>query len=271
MYGPMGAPLGPCGATEHVVHFLREHSALDQEQQQRLDAACGFPCRPTTWDTQCVPGGNFSAQCWDELQAAQRAVGDFYVYNFYDTCGNTNHRRLAAATGGQIYPCGTEEAVTAFANSAEVRAALHLRPIAFYGFPWAVSAFDNDAAMEYAKFSGCSFSLYPSLLARYSAVIYNGDLDLCVPWSQNEEWTTMIAKERGYQRLFRGQWPEGGTPSGYLTTYAASPTTTFSFLTFKDAGHMVPMYQPERAYAFLERFLSERLVAQPPEFSLHLV
>merc|ERR1712203_110947 len=100
------------------------------------------------------------------------------MYNFYDTCGAGNRRlqetkRTSAEAGGQVYPCGTNEAIDVFCNNEEVRAALHLKPISFYGRRWNANAFGNDDSMLYAKFSGDSYSLYPGLLSRYSAVIYN--------------------------------------------------------------------------------------------------
>ena len=253
----MGMPMARCGAVGHVVRFLRAHAALSLEQSLRVDAACGFPCKPAGWGNGTC--GNFSEVCMNELRKAERAVGDFYVYNYYDTCGDGNQVGASYMPGGQTYPCGTGEAVAAFCNNEDVRAALHMKPISFYGRPWNAEAFGNEDAMQYAKFSGCSFSLYPELLQRYSAVIYNGDFDTCVPFTQNEEWTSMLAKEEGYRELLPWQpWPQHaeGRAAGYVRTHATGKGTNFTLLTVKGAGHMVPTYKPKQAYDFLQRFLS---------------
>merc|ERR1711957_772372 len=141
-------------------------------------------------------------------------------------------------------------------NNEEVRSALHLKPLSFYEKPWKIDAFGNDDAMLYSTFSGDSYSLYPELLSRYNVVIYNGDFDLCVPWSQNAEWTSMLAREQKYERKERwAPWPNALLPSGYVTEYVTPYGTNFTFLTVKAAGHMVPMYQPQRAFDFFQSFL----------------
>ena len=110
--------------------------------------------------------------------------------------------------------------------------------------------------MQYSKFSGCSFCLYPELLQKYSAVIYNGDFDTCVPWSQNEQWTRLLAGQEGYTAAMEWQpWPEAKRVSGYATMYTATQSTNLTFLMLKGAQHMVPTYQPEAAADFLRRFL----------------
>lgn len=46
--------------------------------------------------------------------------------------------------------------------------------------------------------------------------------------------------------------------SGYVTEYTVSNATALTFLTVKSAGHMVPTYQPQRSFDFLQRFLARR-------------
>merc|ERR1711920_257309 len=154
--------------------------------------------------------------------------------------------------------------MAAFCNHPEAREALHLHPEAFYGRPWNSNAFGNDDAMRYATMSGCSYCLYPGILARYSILVYNGDFDLCVPWSQNEEWTRLLATEQGYRALQVGwqAWPSPQQPSGYVTQWQASPSTNFTFATVKGAGHMVPQYQPARGFDLLQRFINGNFLDQ---------
>ena len=49
-------------------------------------------------------------------------------------------------------------------------------------------------------------------------------------------------------------WVLDGQVAGYVTEYAAP--VRFTFATVKRAGHEVPMYQPERALAMLQRFIA---------------
>ena len=51
-------------------------------------------------------------------------------------------------------------------------------------------------------------------------------------------------------------------PAGYVTIYAAA-AHNLTFLTVKESGHMVPQYQPERAFAFFSRWLEGRPFIDP--------
>ena len=108
-----------------------------------INKACRFPCEVTSWGREC---GNFTVQCVAELKAAEEAVGAFYTYNFYNTCGDGNQAHGTGSAqwslpagdllsgyvpGGSPYPCGTTEAVAAWCNNKLVRAALHMKPASF--------------------------------------------------------------------------------------------------------------------------------------------
>lgn len=93
---------------------------------------------------------------------ASDALGDYNIYNIYDTCGSGNMTAAAAAsspmatmvehmarlekqnTGGVMvgggppfpYPCGTGNAVNVWMNNADVRKAINVPPQSFYGNPW---------------------------------------------------------------------------------------------------------------------------------------
>ena len=43
-----------------------------------------------------------------------------------------------------------------------------------------------------------------------------------------------------------------------MTSYKTSGPADLTFITVKAAGHLVPAYQPERAFAMLERFLGDK-------------
>lgn len=49
-------------------------------------------------------------------------------------------------------------------------------------------------------------------------------------------------------------WMVDNQVAGYSTTYTA-PGGRFVFATVKQAGHEVPLYQPLRALAMLQRFI----------------
>merc|ERR1711865_1087793 len=126
-----------------------------------------------------------------------------------------------------------------------------------------MGAFGN---LNYTTYTGASFDLYPRILKHYRTTIYNGDVDMCVPYNSNEDWIAALAAQQGYEvKSPWHPWSLETVPAGYVTTYQVpGGPADFTFLTIKDSGHMVPQYQPERAFAFLERWLSGGSYDSPP-------
>eukprot|EP00605_Chrysophyceae_sp_TOSAG23-4_P002177 GSChrysophyteH1.ASY1.ANO1.2407.1 assembled CDS len=95
--------------------------------------------------------------------------------------------------------------------------------------------------------------LYPRLIGNMDVLIYNGDVDSCVPYTDNEAWT----ENMGYS--VSQAW------APWAVTYDVSderddngsirPGRTFTFLTVRGAGHMVPQTQPAAALEMWRRFL----------------
>ena len=145
------------------------------------------------------------------------------------------------------------DATSTWMNSEVVRKAIHVRPQSFYKAPWPYHG------MQYNTYTHSSLDIYPEILSKYRIVIYNGDVDACVPYNGNEDWTVAMADKLGMTEI-EGEgwrpWTVDNVPAGYVTIYD-NPTgpANFTFITVKDAGHMVPQYQPQRAYALFERFL----------------
>ena len=231
---------------------------------------CGFPCMAPTWSESC---STFSPACEELISAAHDAIGDFNIYNFYDNCGDgnqassalssgTQHRaRLNAPgprhTGGQSYACGTGRATTAWANDPAVRLALHMQPESFYGYSWALFA---GAAMQYDHYTGASYDLYPTLLQHTPVLIYNGDVDACVPYNSNADWIVALAAQQSWvQATAWRPWLLQRMPAGYVTQYDTKLAHNLTFLTVKESGHMVPQYQPARAFAFFSRWLEQSM------------
>ena len=103
--------------------------------------------------------------------------------------------------------------------------------------------------------------LYPSLAEKIRVLIYNGDVDTCVPYVGNQEWVDgMVSKGVLKENTPWHPWyltDNNAVPAGYVTDYdvvAGGPG--FSFLTIRLAGHEVPHYTPDAALDLFTRFLS---------------
>lgn len=85
-------------------------------------------------------------------------------------------------------------------------------------------------------------TVYPDLVnsAGYNVLIYNGEADLCVPYTDNEWWSRVFAGDQGLTVTSRWQpWnyqgDTGATVGGYRIRYSKK----FTFSTIRGAGHMV--------------------------------
>ena len=106
--------------------------------------------------------------------------------------------------------------------------------------------------------TGSSFDLYPKLLQRYKALTFNGDVDACVPFNSNADWVSLLAQQQGYETVQTWRpWLLNDVPAGYVTKYSTPGPGNFTFVTVKEAGHMIPTFQPERAFALFQRWLND--------------
>ena len=112
--------------------------------------------------------------------------------------------------------------------------------------------------------------LYPRLVGNTAVMIYNGDVDACVPYTDNEAWTHNMdfePLEPWHPWSYTERSPEtmyGLQVGGYMVEYDVSGKTNdagvtgkgkFSFRTIRGAGHMVPMTQPAAALEMFRDFL----------------
>jgi len=257
------------------------HGMIASKHYHAINKACNFTCGPEI--KAC--SGPLSAECNSLISTVSNALGEYNIYNIYDTCGTGNMTTSsasssAAAAAGDVgrpgwgtllqhlerhqntntnvievgggppfaYPCGTGAAVNAWMNSPTVRTAINMPQKGFYGGRgWPIGG------MRYNTYTHASIDLWPSLIEKFRVVIYNGDVDACVPYNGNEDWTSGLGLTVAEDWR---PWSAGTVPAGYVTTYETSGPANFTFVTVKEAGHLVPGYQPVRAWAMLEKILS---------------
>ncbi|CAI9302939.1 unnamed protein product, partial [Lactuca saligna] len=128
------------------------------------------------------------------------------------------------------------------------------------------------------EFVSCSTSVYQALLMDWmkdletgipalledgiKLLVYAGEYDLICNWLGNSRW--VHAMEWSGTKEF-GASPElpfevSGSEAGLLKTYGP-----LSFIKVHDAGHMVPMDQPEAALEMLKRWIGDSLAKTPME------
>ena len=210
----------------------------------------------------CAPSWvNRSAACDAALAQMSTEIGPLNAYNIEVTCAPGAARSHALRTGAvetggalsTVNPCAAADAqLTAWLGAPEVVAALHVAAgVAAVG-PYAECA--SGASLRYTREPQDERqTVYPLLWPHISCVVYNGDQDECIPYTQDAAWTAGMGFPLAEGGTWR-PWMLDAEVAGYVTEYAAPHR--FTFLTVKRAGHEVPMYQPARTLAMLERVLA---------------
>jgi len=253
--GCTGNAVGVCGdsafSLQTRVDFLHGKGLFDEDLYQQLVANCGDYTNP-------------SGTCYNLLNEMGNKVGDINIYDVYGDCIFSKnspskesapfHRipairdpKIRAALGRIGGPDGCIDGGQAanYLNNDRVRSAIHVGSMAKLG-NWTICT--NN--IIYDGNIGSLLGLYPTLIENYRVLIYNGDVDCCVPYLDNEHWTEGL----GYPTTSPWHpWSVNGQVAGYATNYDANG---FAFVTVKGAGHMVPETKPENALAMFQMFLA---------------
>jgi serine carboxypeptidase-like clade 1 len=256
--GCLGNEVGRCSAqgTRIEMSFLFGHGAISQPTYAALQAECPDFTRPNT-------------MCERWLETASAEAGHYYGYNLYDDCGPDDqateehskaeesgphaHRtwrghqayKLGAAqrrtVGGSSgshqpppdatrfgYPCGKQNGAVRWLNNPTVRSALHVPPEEFYGYKFFLDQIAPP--FNYTSDVASLVPTYRRLIPRIKVLIYNGDIDPCVPYNGNEEWTRGLGlHEVEPWHAWHSDPGTGSQIAGYQTVYEHN----FTFATVK--------------------------------------
>jgi len=253
------------------VDMMWGKGLISKRQYKAAYAACGFGS-----DDRTEEG---SQECQDSLGEVQAEVGPYNVYNVYDNCpkpseylqssgrdmhwltkqarqalvpGEHMHEGLLGSSGGYPWACGgtyPPGKVAAFFERQDVQEALHLGKPGLSNFDYNISG-------------PASVTLYPELAKKIRVLIYNGDADMCVPYTGNEEWITdledqgVLEQASAWRPWFSAEVKSA--PAGSKSTYnVVGSNQVLTFVTIRLAGHMVPLFRPEAALSFFQDFITD--------------
>jgi cathepsin A (carboxypeptidase C) len=97
---------------------------------------------------------------------------------------------------------------------------------------------------------------------KLDVLVYSGDKDFICNWRGGEAWTNACnwTGNAEYDKQEFKDWKVGDTNAGALKTYK-----NLKMLRVFEAGHMVPMNQPEAALKMLNEFISGNILVAEPE------
>jgi len=261
--GCIGNAVGNCGAdgTGNAIDFLFGHALYSKPLHDEIVKTCPDPSDP-------------SSECYALLMQMGEQVGDVNIYDIYTPCINGMEKRLADLgikmsrremllnsrlqriprrwIDDILNPRGPDECIDGisaglYLNNDETRSAIHVQSLS-QGGQWGICT----SKINYDRSTDSLLPIYPTLIRTYRTLIYNGDVDACVPYIGDEKWTSGLGFEvdKGWH-----QWTLNNQVAGYATSYK---TNGFTFVTVKGSGHMVPEYRPAEAFEMFSRFLNKQ-------------
>jgi len=240
---------------------LYGHALYSDITYNQIVAACPDPSNP-------------SQQCEDLLYEMGTEVGDVNIYDIYAPCVNGMKEKLRQLGWNMtdkalflnsrtrrippreidfyLRPGGPDACIDGivagqYCNNDDVRSAIHVQPESSIG-EWTICT----SNLNYDANTDSLLPIYPTLIKRYRTLIYNGDVDACVPYVGDQKWTSGLGFEVDQSWH---QWLVDSQVAGYATSYK---TNGFTFVTVKGSGHMVPEFRPEQAFDMFSRFLNNQ-------------
>eukprot|EP01130_Rhizamoeba_saxonica_P005865 TRINITY_DN2322_c0_g1_i2.p1 TRINITY_DN2322_c0_g1~~TRINITY_DN2322_c0_g1_i2.p1 ORF type:complete len:237 (-),score=22.01 TRINITY_DN2322_c0_g1_i2:62-772(-) len=172
--------------------------------------------------------------------------GDFFEYPtyFYNITGSHDYFNIRS-------PKYAPDEYGKFMSSPTMREALHLGNIKFW---------DYNQTVEYHLLHDWMVSVKPIievLLDNYRVLIYNGQNDVILsgPLCENFLRTLRWSGEDQYLKSKKIIWRVDPNDKHQEVAGYARVVNDFWQVLVRDAGHMVPTDQPQRAYDMIRRFI----------------
>lgn len=283
--GCSGTEVGICGSgpqgTFYEWQYLLNTAFVSQNTKDAVNAECDWESAKANVE------GALSLACVGLLSEASKEIGNVNMYNIYGECvnsdgcgddGQINAKKtlitskvpersmyLASEQGrtgespltARITPHGPVaciDSITAsgYLNRPEVMAAIHVQDP---GYCWSVCG--SARGWRYTSTRpNLPRDTYPLLAAHINVVIFNGDWDACVPYTDGHGWTASMGypvKEDWHAWTYDGE-----QVAGYSTEYDVSSLGDgkFSFVTVRGGRHEVPETAPAQALELLRRLIN---------------
>ncbi|KAJ8605704.1 hypothetical protein CTAYLR_010753 [Chrysophaeum taylorii] len=242
----------------YVTKYLMQTAFVPNSLKNDLDATCNW----AEWSQ----GGEIADECQTHVDTLDKLTSKLDTYCVYCDCGEQfsansreqmrgRRRRVGKALGDDEEPttaCIDSVAASAWLNQADVQEAIHVTPAGVSD--WSVCGTPSN--WEYTSTAAnLPRDTYPYLVDHIKVLVYNGDWDSCVPYTDAEGWVLSLPynisapwhpwllETNGYQSV-----------GGYATKLDVPKW--FTFTTVRGGRHEVPETAPQRAFAMMHKFLS---------------
>eukprot|EP01100_Stratorugosa_tubuloviscum_P010959 TRINITY_DN47_c1_g1_i1.p1 TRINITY_DN47_c1_g1~~TRINITY_DN47_c1_g1_i1.p1 ORF type:complete len:451 (+),score=180.14 TRINITY_DN47_c1_g1_i1:106-1458(+) len=220
----------------------------------------GFYSEQLYHELQTVCQGQYykpSAACGILQIQMNKQVGSVNPYFIIDPCttspGNTKRKAfhdamaLTSPLNAYLLPylCDSDPLTITYLNRKDVKQAIHVN----VDTHWV----ECSSTINYQITTNTTVPIYQELMSEYRLHFFSGDSDAVVPFIGSQRWMNslnlpLVEDCRGwyYTDTQFGDHSQGG----HVTVWE-----NLTFITVRAAGHMVPQYQPERAFYLFNKYL----------------
>jgi len=276
--GCTGTEIGICGSgpqgTYYEWSYLLGTAFIHQDLKNSINAACDWEAAKENED------GALSLQCLRLLDAASAEIGHVDLYNIYGDCVSStcpygkpgmlhskipNRPPYVASDGRRLQriiphgpdACIDSAAASGYLNQPAVWDAIHVRDP---GFCWSVCSTPQGWTYKSTR-TNLPANTYPLLVSNINVIVFNGDWDACVPYTDNEAWTENMGypvKEGWHAWTYTSAEGNENQVAGYAVNYDVSAlgNGSFEFLTIRGGRHEVPESAPAQAMEMLTRIIN---------------
>jgi carboxypeptidase C (cathepsin A) len=267
--GCTGDQIGICGfgsqGTYYEWEYLTQLALIPNTLKNQINMVCNWTAAMNNTPNSISP------QCQVLLEEASAIISNVDLYDVYGDCVNSyppadaegaTYRRMKAPSkgffanqrlGDQLLggpdACIDSRAATAYLSQPQVMQAIHVRDP---GFVWGVCT-DAPGWTYQSTRANLPRDTYPALIANYRVIIYNGDWDACVPYTDNEAWTVNMGykvTKAWHAWSYTSTAGNANQVAGYATKYNTGSTSSqsaFTFITIKGGRHECPETAPAQA------------------------
>ena len=277
--GCSGNELGICGSgpqgTFYEWTYLMQSSLVSNTLKAKVNKQCDWEAAEANIE------GALSKECISLLDQASQQIANVNMYGVYTSCINdsgcsgVDGYKASVDTQGNVVAkvphrvdrvvhgptaCIDSKMASAYLNQEAVQKAIHVDISNSGSTCWSVCG--SAPGWSYnSTVANLPRDTYPLLVSHINVVVYNGDWDACVPYTDGEGWTS------GMNLPIKNDWhawsyttPEGfsNQVAGYATQYdvSAMGDGSFEFITVKGGRHEVPETAPAQAFEMVKRVVA---------------
>lgn len=264
--GCSGNEVGVCGGQreQYDTEYLLGTAFVSSDLKAEIRATCDWSRGP-------------SSKCLELVTEMHDQVGHVDLYNVYGPCISGSQQQLAGSGAGvykaPLGPTGDEKLHlggpdacidsilgSEYMSRREVYEAIHVKAPRIPGWQWRTCGSAPGWRYQSTR-PNLPRDTYPFLAQHIRVVIYNGDWDACVPYTDNDAWTRslnypVVSEFHPWMYSLEFEGTTTQQVGGYSRVYAppGSPHN-FTFITIRGGRHEVPETAPDKALAMLNNLI----------------